>query len=148
MKIEALLSLSVNFKSLATLTGSKKEIIEAMAKALFVSAWADKEEEEGRTHNDQGYMDISPATTPEAFWKARELASLIESVNGMSLEALYEKAASTEGKHYKEPTSKDFGHYLTMQALGHGVSWFNDHPQFDLKIPHIEFYLNSGHTVN
>lgn len=37
--------------------------------------------------------------------------------------------------------AREFGHYLAMQALGHGVSWFDDHARFDLTVPHSEFYL-------
>jgi hypothetical protein len=33
----------------------------------------------------------------------------------------------------------DFGHYLAMQSLGHGVGWFDDHEHFELKLPLIEF---------
>lgn len=41
------------------------------------------------------------------------------------------------------PTNhRDFGHHVAMMALGHGVSWFDDHAKFQLKLPHIEVWYD------
>jgi hypothetical protein len=29
---------------------------------------------------------------------------------------------------------------MAMQAMGHGVSWFDDNPEFPIEVPHGEFY--------
>jgi|SRR5579859_987847 len=120
---------------------SRAEIVDMMARTLFVTAWADREEERGRTYPGQDLMDVAPSTPHRAREAARALASRIEVMNGANLPVLYDRAIRTPGKHYREPTPRDFGYGLAMQSLGHGVSWFDDHPRFPLKLPHIEFYL-------
>jgi hypothetical protein len=127
----------------------RDDIIEEMARALFVSSWADREEEAGRSHGGEELMDIAPPTPKRAVQAAKKLAERMEDGNNVSLDALYILAAMQPGKHYKKPDPHDFGHYVAMQALGHGVSWWDDHPNIkeapdgvmnSIKIPHIEFY--------
>lgn len=43
--------------------------------------------------------------------------------------------------------AEDFGHYLVMMALGEGVSWFDDHAEFELKHPYIEALTDDGETL-
>jgi len=118
----------------------RRDIIDAMARALFVSAWGSREEERGRSHGGEDLMDIAPATSLAAKREARELAEEIEKDNGKRLDELYEIAAAAPGKHYKDPNPNDFGHYLAMEAMGHGVSWGDNHPAFGLKrLPHLMF---------
>jgi len=50
---------------------------------------------------------------------------------------------STRQSYLPEAVGEDayldsFGHYLAMQAMGHGVSWFDAHAKFPLKFPRIE----------
>lgn len=28
----------------------------------------------------------------------------------------------------------------TSKMMGHGVSWFDDHPEFPMKLPHFDYY--------
>src|SRR5271169_4337033 len=111
-----------------------------MARALFVDAWARNEEEKGRSLRGE-LMDQAPKTNRAAKKKAEELAAQISRLNGVILAHLYDHAIRVPGRHLSVPTPRLFGHYLAMQAMGHGVSWFDDHPTFDLKVPRIEFYL-------
>lgn len=126
----------------------RKMILDAMARALFVEAWARNEEEKPkfreRGYGGQGHqvdiMDVAPRTSPAAMKSAKELAKDIEKQNGRSLTSLYTTAVAQEG-HRKEPNPTDFGHYLAMQAMGHGVSWWDDHPEFPMTVPHHNFYM-------
>jgi hypothetical protein len=118
------------------------DIVEAMARALFVSAWADAEEEEGRSFGGGvDLMDVAPKTSAEAKQHAKKLAKQFEQKNGMSLDELLAKAAEADDASVDSEYARDFGHYLAMQAMGHGVSWFDDHKKFPLKVPYTEFYM-------
>lgn len=121
-------------------------IVEAMARALFVSAYADAAEEADRDDLSPGprgdWMDVAPETRDDAKEKAIEVVARIEKDNSITIEEAYAKAEAAEG-HRKPPTPEDFGHYLGMQALGHGVSWMDDHPDHDLEVPYIEYYLDA-----
>lgn len=117
----------------------RTEIVDSMARTLFVEAWANREEEMG--HRLRGeLMSQAPPTPRAAHHQASALARDIEKLNGQSLEALYTEAAAVPGKHYREPTPRDFGYGLVMQALGSGVSWYDDHPHgsHPIKLPRIE----------
>lgn len=133
----------------------RDEIIESMARALFVSAWASSEEEAGRSHGGKELMDIAPRTSKRAEQAAKKLAAEMEKTNGIPIEALYILAALQPGKRYgkEDPSPHLFGHYMAMQALGHGVSWWDDFPNVTvvpegvehfgregIAVPHIEFY--------
>lgn len=71
---------------------------------------------------------------------AKEFAAILKHQNRTNLYGLYLMAESAPGKHRRQPDPFDFGYTLAMQAMGHGVSWFDDHPDFDIKIPHYEVY--------
>lgn len=124
-------------------TTERSEIVESMARTLFVTSWADQEEEAGRTYPGQDLMDVAPPTTPHARSAAIDLAASIEKMNGMSLDALYQQAEHAEGEHTRIATPEDFGYSLAMMSLGHGVSWFDNHPEFPLKTPDIEYYADA-----
>lgn len=125
-------------------------ILEGMARALYVQAWADRQKERGKTYPGQNLMDVAPKTPIGAYLEAAILIGKLETVNRMSLYCLLAKAARADGRPNPEPDCayywnpnycKDFGHYIAMQALGHGVSWSDDHAEFGLIVPHIEFSL-------
>lgn len=125
-------------------------IIEAAARALFVQAYASQQEElesEGYESancagSGEDWTDVAPATTPDALDAARELIHDLEQRNNASLDTLVSRAINVDGlEDIPDGYYSDFGHYVAMQAVGHGVSWFDDHARFELVIPHTEFYL-------
>ena len=133
----------------------RDEIIESMARALFVTAWSYSESEAGRSHGGEELMDVAPRTSKRAEQAAKKLAAAMEKTNGIPLEALYILAALQPGKRYgkDEPSPHLFGHYMAMQALGTGVSWWDDFPRITevpegvehfgrdgIAIPNIEFF--------
>ena len=113
------------------------------ARALFVQAWGNYEEERGRSHGGVDLMDAAPTTPGAAKKAAKALVERVEALNGDTIANIYHALASAPGRHDKDPTVEDFGHYAAMQALGHGVSWFDDHPYpaKRLELPHGEFYM-------
>lgn len=117
--------------------------IEGAAKAFFVTAYADFVEEGYSTDNDltdderkarialpkagggQDWYDYAPEPPPEAYALAGELWARLESENGHSVYTLASHAAKADG--VEEIDVEEFGRDLAMQAMGHGVSWFDDH---------------------
>lgn len=136
-------------------------IIDGMARALYVCAYADAIEEgeiEGEGAGPgEDWMDVAPETPGYARDAALVLAGRIEERNGMSLICLLYQAGRADGIDvFARPADADspywfearesrhcnyaesFGHDLAMQSLGHGVSWFDDHKRFPLSLPLID----------
>lgn len=120
------------------------EIRRAMARAFFVSWYAseqDRRAEHGLKAKIAGpgedWMDVAPNTSNAAKRHARAYAVKLSDANkGATLTDLYAAALNAGGRG----DARTFGHYIAMQAMGHGVSWFDDNPKFPIEIPHGEFY--------
>lgn len=125
----------------------RDEFVDAAARAMWVSSWASAAEEQGESFGGD-LMDVAPPTPDEAIEAAEVFATRLARVNEVDIDRLWVRAAHAPGKHYREPTVEDFGHYLAMASLGHGVSWFDDHPPFLLEIPHSEFYVGPDYEVD
>jgi hypothetical protein len=136
----------------------RDEWIEGAARAFFVTAYADHVEEGHSTDNDltdderkarlalpsasngADWYDYAPTTPPNAYALAGELWASLEHENDASIYMLAERAATADGisDGLNGIDAEDFGRDLAMQAMGHGVSWFDDHAKFPIKIPHVE----------
>lgn len=128
-------------------------IITGMARALFVSAFAAYQEElkaEGEPYASPGggdWMTVAPETPLHAICAAYRLAGALEQANAMNLWAIYARSCVADGDETiaagplweDDERQRLFGHYIAMQALGHGVSWFDDHASFELVVPSIEY---------
>ena len=132
--------------------------LEGAARAFFVTAYADYVDEGHSTDNDltdedrearlglpsatmgADWYDYAPTTPLNAYALAGELWASLEHANKASVYVLAERAAIADGisDGLNGIDAEDFGRDLAMQAMGHGVSWFDDHERFDLKIPNIE----------
>ena len=142
--------------------------LEGAARAFFVTAYADFVEEGHSTDNEldddererrlslprpgagEDWMDYAPPTPPNAYALAGELWNALHAANGRA--GVYTLAMRAEAADHKpcdrctgsgcsniDPIDAEkFGHYLAMEAMGHGVSWFDDHEKFEIEIPHIE----------
>lgn len=112
-------------------------------RALFVRQWADYVENTlGR--GLQGEIMTQAPPTPQYFVEAGwRLLGAIENANApCSLVNIMVKAAKADGKddmaYWTSGYVGEFAHYAAMQSMGEGVSWFDNHSRFDIKIPHRE----------
>ncbi len=124
-------------------TSKQSAVINGMARCLFVLEWSDREDEHGRHYPGQALEHVAPPTPREAIDAAHNLCGRFEQLNGLDVHALLWQAAVADGKPHEYPGDRyaeNFGHYLAMQALGHGVGWFDDHARFPLRFPHFEFH--------
>lgn len=131
--------------------GIEQVILDASARAAFVTEWANAEDEAGRHHGGEELMDIAPATSTAAdawakkLWEGilqanPELAAMRSASVSVVIERLWEHTAKVAGLEGTQEEAREFGHYVAMQAMGHGVSWGDDHPPLDFKVPHKEAY--------
>lgn len=116
-----------------------EEFSDGAARAAFVSSWGDHEEERGKTYSGLDLMDVAPSTPLSAYVWAGQLIGALEAANHESIFVLGSRAAKADGEDWDSFDGQDLGHYLAMEALGHGVSWFDDHKKFKLKFPHMEY---------
>jgi hypothetical protein len=116
-----------------------EQFADGAARAAFVSSWADYQEERGKTYPGEDLMDVAPSTPLSAYVWAGELIGNLENANRDPICTIGARAAKADGVDWEDFEGTDFGHYLAMQALGHGVSWFDDHARFKLKVPHMEY---------
>lgn len=81
-------------------------------------------------------MSYLPPIPEAAYDDARAFEKALVKANGVrSIDDLIKRAAAADGADVDE---EEFGHYTMMPALGEGVSWFDDHGDFVLKLPHWE----------
>ena len=127
-------------------------VINAMARAIFVCAWADEEEENGNAHSGEELMDAAPETPEDAIHQAWRLAGQFEALNHSTIPAMFvhalrvdsKLASDWEGDDFEEVEKRwasDFGHYLAMRALGHGVAWEDDHRDPGFTYPNFEYRI-------
>jgi hypothetical protein len=117
-----------------------EEFSEGAARAAFVSSWADRQEERGKTYPGRDLMDVAPSTPLSAYVWAGKLIGRLEAANNANIWMIGSRAAKADRVAWKRFDGVEFGHYMAMEALGHGVSWFDDHKRFKVKIPHMEYH--------
>lgn len=139
------------------MSDTRNQIIESMARALYVCAYADmidNAREDGEDVDDlpraprdeRDWMDCAPDTSEAALDIARKLAAAIEGRAKATLAELYRDASEECANqialcHRGEHTADLFGHYIAMQSLGHGVAWSDNHAPLTFEIPSVEFHL-------
>lgn len=142
-------------------SGTALEVKKGMARAFFLSAYASAYEEAPDTSKKKqklGYVggrnwdDIAPKDNDEAAEGAAEdLAEQLQKDNGASdLADLYHKAMEVKEfcRGDRDLTPDLFGHYLAMQAMGHGVGLdtaFGDAVHDLVKVEYQEFGM--GHLA-
>ena len=145
------------------MTTINETIRTAMAKAFFASAWADMQDEKEQDDSSKVNLsgkeifdvmpdEIDPAALHAAktlefdlsranpFWRAQP--GKVDSEN--FLQDLFSLAQSCERTKYadRDLTPENFGHYLAMQAMGHGVGLadaFGDAVYSAIEVPYVEF---------
>jgi len=116
-------------------------IIENMAAMLWAMAWADHADEH-RCCSLSGVdiMQVMPEVPDEAVALAKKLVKGIEKANELPLEVIFAFACKADGIQMSEKVAEEFGGDLGHMAIGSGVSWFDDHEKFPLKVPYGENY--------
>lgn len=115
------------------------EILNAMARTLWALAWATERDEKGISLGQGDILELAPPTPRGAILHAARIAGQYEERNGCGLASLYGAALRAdlgrdiEHGDFATDYAASFGHYLAMMALGHGVSWFDDHARFKLE---------------
>jgi len=132
------------------LNSIEDNIVTAMARAMFVTVWADWAE----LHGD-GYpagcelLDVAPETPAYVLRVAHVWAGIVVGMNNdtiprRSLFFLFREALAADEHDpdtcQDDPSlQNDFGHYLAMEIMGHGVSWADDHAELPFRLPYIEY---------
>jgi hypothetical protein len=133
---------------MANLEKISEEIRRNMAIAFFASAWADQCEESGDASILSGkeILSIMPADIdPAAIHAARTLEMGVLSHN-KSFTCLagaldWLETVCPEGGD-RDRTPEMLGHYMAMQAMGHGVGLhdaFGQSAADEINIPYVEF---------
>ncbi len=123
----------------------RAKIIESCARTLWCMTWADWAEENDCLPAGCDLNEVAPATPEYATSVATKLVCEVEKRSGCDIETLYERLASADGKHYREPSPERLGDCIAYQSAGAGVTWHDDHPT-DIRslIPYIEFHWMGG----
>ena len=114
------------------------------ARAFFASAWADAADNADNGPNLSGreIMEVMPSEIdPAAVHAARTLRMDIERTNGASIVELMTRIESMADGD-RPATMEFFGHYVAMQAMGHGVGLhdaFGPDVYEMIKVPYVEF---------
>jgi hypothetical protein len=126
-------------------------IAKAMSRAFFASAYAEQYEEAdepGFSMSGRDYMDVLPdETDPAAHHAAFTLACDLRIKNAApTLGMLFDKAKDIGADGDRPLTPDMFGHYLAMQAMGHGVGLrdaFGSAVYDAIRVPYVEFGSHS-----
>lgn len=115
-------------------------IIESLARTLFVSRWTEREEMKAEFFNGSRDFDkLAPETTPDARMMAARIVGMLEHANCVSVVVLFDRARRAnmlEG--LPDPDPFKFGSDLGFMATGDGVSWFDDNAEFEMVVPYVE----------
>lgn len=121
-----------------------RDIVDQMARTFWVNAWAQSIEEEGGVPAGPGedLMDAAPPTHWRAYLKAWTYVDELAEANQMTPAGMYRQALVRAALRDTEAIREKFGHYVAMEALGHGVSWRDDHPEgHGIEVPLTEFMV-------
>jgi hypothetical protein len=120
-----------------------QDMLNGILEAMWLTAWANAEEEAGRRLPRNITMETAPPPPASAKKIAKEYAKALAAVNGGRLSGIYDRASVYEKGHVD---ARELGYYLTMQGMGHGVSWDDSHNAFPVNLPSTEViaFKNKG----
>ena len=116
----------------------REDFADGAARAAYAHTWANQQEEKGK-HLRGDAMDLAPTTPLSAYVWAGELIGALTAANNASIYMLGVAAAKADG--VEDIDAKEFGHYIAMQSLDKGVGWFDNHADFPMKVPYLEYNL-------
>lgn len=116
----------------------REEILESIARTLFVCAMADAIENpeselygspQGASHGQDWFDTVTDETPASADVAAEKIVADFETVNGWTVEtAAIAWLALAKPYAVRTHNADSFGHYLAMEYLGHGVGLWDDTP--------------------
>lgn len=117
----------------------KNTVKAELARALFVTAWVEYEDENGRSHSGNLY-DIAPKTPVAATKAADKILKRLEALNKCTTSALLNKAWKADGKSGAPSAAfaKELGHYLVPMLEESGQDWTDRHEAFPLKLFRVD----------
>lgn len=134
------------------MSGVNERIVEGMARMLWLvafSAYMDetKDKRFRRARGGENWNDLAPETPAAAMQAAQQLGNLYTLANGVSLAGIMDRAAAAERIDHDPFAPEDFGAALAHMALGDGVSWFDDHPRFELARADFEIHFDGDYLI-
>lgn len=116
-------------------------ITEQIARAFFVTAWADAMEERGKTFPGEELFSVAPNTPACALSAAKEFVRMMQIANKMPMDKIYAEVLDRLGLEDGPDLRDDFGYLTAMEALGSGVAWTDDYKPHGMKVPYYEFNM-------
>lgn len=124
-------------------------IRKGMAQAFWMSAWADWQE--SGECPAEFKVSLSGAKIEEVCGepnapqsdiieeKVDQLVGQLMALNGADVSELFQAACAADKLEGTDEEAEEFGHYLAMQSMGSGVSWFDRHEEFEITVPNQEW---------
>lgn len=124
-------------------------IRKGMAQAFWMSAWADWQE--SGECPAEFKVSLSGAKIEEVCGepnapqsdiieeKVDQLVGQLMALNGADVSELFQAACAADKLEGTDEEAEEFGHYLAMQTMEHGVSWFDRHEKFEITVPSQEW---------
>lgn len=123
------------------------EIVNGIAQILWALAWADHvEETDCQSLSGCQIEDHMPEIAPAAYAQAWYIAGRVNECSGCNLWSLLYACLRADGidmdgdnaREIAQQHAERFGNCIAYEALGHGVSWFDDHAPCDkYKVPGV-----------
>jgi hypothetical protein len=115
------------------------ELENIMARTLHVCAFADMCDELDQPVGGGGdYMDVAGETPNSYRYESAFLVGKIEHLNNETIGQMYLRALDEGNYPDTDKNRRDFGHYMVMESLGHGVAWSDDHVKFEHNLPYFQ----------
>jgi hypothetical protein len=111
-------------------------ILSGFVLGFWLQGWADAMDEAGLSLPHRIDEDSAPEPPEELNDFAMKFGLDLSEVNGNKM--LWEMAQDSD---VSEDELEDFGYYIAMESLGHGVSWADSHDDHDLKVPSTEVHF-------
>ncbi len=113
-------------------------VVEGAAKCMWGLAWADELEEYGLSHHISGMdiLDAMPPVPQKATDLAKAFIEKVQSLNNVNLAEFIPPGSDPETWSLDDEES--LGHYLVLEAMGHGATWMDDHEEHGLKLPYLD----------
>ncbi|EMA2595342.1 TPA: hypothetical protein ACGJRU_003090 [Pseudomonas aeruginosa] len=125
---------------------ARTRIQEEFARTLFVVTLADTAEEVGYPGiSGADWFNLVTTETPEPAMRAADyLIRKLEHENQCTVVDLLRRALGANPDDDKTELLKKFGHYIPMEAMGHGVSWTDSQEPFQITYP---TYFSAGDLI-